>query len=95
MSNVQSNMQNSARKAAEPVINQARGYLENTVGRENVDSILGMLAPIGTFSLNALRTSVGYTRRHPIRVLSTVIAIGAFASWMTFGKSKSNDNLLH
>ena len=54
--------------------------------KENLDSFLAMLAPIGDFSVKALRTTFGYARRHPVRIGITVVAIGLLGSWLASSK---------
>jgi hypothetical protein len=86
MASLQESFQTSGRKAAEQAVGGAREMIEESVGKENLDSFLAMLAPIGDFSVKTLRTTFGYARRHPVRIGITVVAIGLLGSWLASSK---------
>jgi len=91
MASPQSTIQNTSRKA-EQAVGSAREMIEDSVGKENVDTALAFLAPIGDFSLKAFRTTVDYSRRHPIRMAISVLAVGALGAWLAKPRAKA---LLH
>lgn len=86
MASQQQNVQNTGRKMAEQAVGSARDIIEENVGKENLDAFLGMLQPIGDFSIKTLRTTFGYARRHPVRIAVGVIAVGLLSSWLASSK---------
>ena len=82
----QQNVQNTSRKMAGQAVDSAREIIEENVGKENLDAFLGMLQPIGDFSIKAFRTTFGYARRHPVRIALSVLAIGVLSSWLASSK---------
>jgi hypothetical protein len=81
MATPQSTIQNTGRKA-EHSLGNTREMIEDSVGKENVDAVLSFLAPVGDFSLKAFRTTIDYSRRHPIRMAISVLAVGALGAWL-------------
>ncbi|MGZ3723719.1 MAG: hypothetical protein ACXVA9_12340 [Bdellovibrionales bacterium] len=86
MASQQQNIQNTGRRTAEQAVSGAREMIEENVGKENLDAFLGMLQPIGDFSIKAMRTTLGYARRHPVRIAFGVIAVGLLSSWLASSK---------
>jgi hypothetical protein len=84
----QQNLQTTGRKVAEHAVSGARDVIEESVGKDNLDAFLGMLQPIGDFSMKALRTTYSYARRHPVRIGITVVAIGMLGSWLASSRKR-------
>jgi hypothetical protein len=59
-------------------------------GQESLDAFVSMLQPIGDFSLKALRTTVDYARRHPMRIAVTVVAVGLLGTMLARTRMSSN-----
>jgi len=91
MASMQNNIQSTAKKA-EHSVNSASDLIQEGIGKENFDTLLGMLQPIGDFSIKAFRTTANYARRHPVRIAVSVLAVGVLSSWLAKSKAKE---LLH
>jgi hypothetical protein len=85
-------IQNTGRKIADQAVGGAREMLEDKVGKENAETFLSLLQPIGDFSIKAFRTTVSYARRHPVRIGISVLAVGLLSSWLA---SSKKSELLH
>lgn len=98
METVQSNIQQSLKRGVDQATSGARGLIEEKIGRENVSALVGMLAPIGDFSMKTFRSSVDYTRRHPVRVaagVAGVVCAGLLATWFARSSDKTFREELH
>jgi hypothetical protein len=87
MATPQSTIQELEHKA-EQAAQSARELLDENVGKENVDAFIAILQPIGDFSIKALRTTVAYARKHPVRIGVTVLAIGVLSSLLAKSRSQ-------
>lgn len=81
----------SGRRAGEQIASEAKDFIEDKVGRENLDAMYGVLQTVGDVCLRGLRQTSHYARRHPVQFALGIVAIGFVGS--LFAKSRMKETL--
>jgi hypothetical protein len=65
---------------------------EKSISKENVLALVALMEPVVKVSQKALSFTVGYTRRHPIRIAITLATLGLVAAKVMRSRPTLNES---